>query len=155
MKSHVAATLAALLYLHAGALAKADTPAHAAFLDALVDNWDGRAVRTPHGPLPYDIEFSRSADGAIAGLADPGAALHHWRFLVEDGQLRLRFLTTFGGNTTLIWLNAETVSQTAVMFRAEDPPSLHVRVTNTGEEVNMDVFLHGEPHVNIRLLRKR
>lgn len=155
MKTHVAATLAAMLYLDAGVLAKTETLAHTEFLDALVDNWDGRAVRTPHGPLPYDIEFSRVAKGAVAGVADPGAALHYWRFLVEDGQLRLRFLTTFGGNNTPIWLNAETISETTVIFRAEEPPYLHVQVTNTGEEISIDVFLDGAPHVRIRLLRKR
>jgi hypothetical protein len=153
MKSYLTSTLAVVLFLNADVFAWADTPAHVAFLDALIGNWDGQAVQTPRGPLPYDIDFTCDAHSAVNGTANPDAALHHWRFLVEGGKLRLRFLTTFGGNTTPIWLNAETVSPNAARFRADHPPYLHVEITNTGENANIEVFLRDKPHVHIRLAR--
>ncbi len=126
----------------------------AALLGALVGAWEGEAVRTPRGVLPYDIDFRRGGDGAVAGVANPGAALHHWRFFVEQRRLRLRFLTTFGGNTQPVWLTAYEFGQDATRFRADRPAYLELRVAPSAHTVAIDVLLRGEPHVDIRLTRR-
>jgi hypothetical protein len=111
-------------------------------------------VRTPRGPLPYDIRFRRIADRGVAGVAEPGAALHRWTFYERDGVLRLDFLTSFGGNEEPIRLEAVGSRGAAVGFRAQDRPHLHVEVEPGPERVEIRVKLRGEPHVTIRLDRR-
>lgn len=125
-----------------------------AFLQALVGDWNGEAVRTPRGPLPYDIAFTQGPNDDVAGVANPGAALHYWTFFLEDGRLRLRFLTTFRGNTEPTWLTAERGTEGTVQFRAERPPYLTVQVTPKREAVEINVMLRGEAHVDIRLMKR-
>ncbi len=124
-----------------------------AFLEALVGRWHGRAVETPRGPLPYDIHFQRGADGAVTGVANPGAARHHWRFYIEDGRPRLIFLTTFRGNDQPIHLIAETLSNGVASFPADDPSHLTVQIETHRDAIDIRVRLRGEPHVRIRLTR--
>ncbi len=132
-----------------------DDPSAEAFLHALIGNWEGRAVRTPRGPLPYDVRFERTPEGEVAGIANPGAALHHWAFFVKQGRLRLRFLTTFRGNTEPTWLTAEKIAHGTVQFRADHPPYLTVHVAPKTDRVDIHVFLRDQPHVEILLTRRQ
>jgi hypothetical protein len=141
----------AVLCFITGSTLAAEQTLEAAFLDSLIGVWEGRAVQTPIGPAPYDIAFARTDDGAVAGVADPGAALHHWRFVIVDGHLRLRFLSTFRGNERPIWLYAESLAPGAVRFRGRVLDHLAVGVEPGATELKLDIFLHGKPHVSIRL----
>jgi hypothetical protein len=123
----------------------------AAFLDKLLGSWNGRAVLTPVGALPYDLDFARTEGGAVAGTADPGAALHHWRFFMVNGQLRLRFLSTFRGNTRPTWLYAEQASPAGAFFRGRDLAHLTVKIKWEANQLRIDIFLQDSPHVSIRL----
>ena len=125
----------------------------AALLHRLIGTWQGRAEQTPIGPTPYDIAFSRMGDGAVYGVADPGLALHHWRFLVVDGHLRLRFLSTFRGNKRPMWLYAESLTETAAHFRGRDRDHVTVHVEPGEQDLKLDIFLRDKPHVSIRLER--
>ena len=149
--------MVALLLIPSAGLAHAEpAPPHEiqGFLEGLVGDWRGQATRTPRGPLPYDIRFTRTPGQAVAGVADPGAALHHWVFSRSEEGLRLRFLTTFRGNTAPIWLSAGRAVAGTYQFRAEHPPHLRVRVTPHTDRVHIQVLLHGEAHVEIRLVRQ-
>lgn len=121
------------------------------FLQNLIGSWKGQAVRTPVGPVPYDITFARIESGAVAGTANPGAALHHWRFFMVAGQMRLRFLSTFRGNTNPTWLYTEEVSSVGAFFRGRDLDHLTVKLELRANELRIDIFLHDAPHVSIRL----
>ena len=125
----------------------------AAFLHRLIGSWQGPAEQTPIGPVPYDIEFSRMDDGAVYGVAELDVALHHWRFLIVDGHLRFRFLSTFRGNKRPMWLYAESLTATAARFQGRDRDHLVVGVEPREQELKLDIFLHGKPHVSIRLKR--
>ena len=121
------------------------------FLQNLIGPWKGRAIRTPAGPVPYDITFARIESGAVAGTANPGAALHHWRFFITNGHLRLRFLSTFRGNTNPTWLYTEEVSSVGAFFRGRNLDHLTVNIESNVNELRIDIFLHDAPHVSIRL----
>lgn len=123
------------------------------FLTAMEGSWRGRAMVTPAGPLPYDINFQRSGANAVTGAAHPGAAVHHWLFSAQEKSLRLRFLTTFDGNTDPLFLTASTRAGNSIVFNAEQRDDLTVRVTPGREETDIDVFLHGDEHVQIKLQR--
>ncbi|MGI9293953.1 MAG: hypothetical protein ACR2PS_08210 [Pseudomonadales bacterium] len=123
------------------------------FLTAMEGPWQGRAVVTPAGPLPYDINFQRTGANTVTGAADPGAAIHHWLFSAQEKSLRLRFLTTFGGNTNPLFLTASTRAGNSFVFNAEQRDDLTVRVTPGREVTDIDVFLRGDAHVQIKLRR--
>ena len=125
------------------------------FLENLVGHWHGEAVTTPIGPQPYTIEFQRQPDGDVAGVADTGGSLHHWEFIHRDGELQLRFLTTFRGNTQPNWFYVESRVPNAISFRAKRPTYLRVDITSAKQEVGIEVFLHEQIHVTIELTRRR
>ncbi len=146
------AGIALVICMIAGSsLATNDLP-EGIFLQNLIGTWKGRADRTPMGPLPYDIVFAPIQGGAVAGTADPGAALHHWRFFIANGQLRLRFLSTFRGNTNPTWLYTEEVSSVGAFFRGRDLDHLTVKLELRANDLRIDIFLHDAPHVSIRLV---
>lgn len=122
-----------------------------AFLAQLEGSWQGQAVITPMGPRPYDITFQRNAQGHLEGAANPGAALHYWTFYREDQVLKLRFLSTFGGNREPIFLTATPEANGAWLFRALRPDFLTVRVSAEPQAVIIQVFHHDRLHVEIRL----
>jgi hypothetical protein len=105
------------------------------FFDRLSGAWQGEAVTTPVGPLPYDISFKRREPFWIYGQAMPGAAVHHWGFYCEHGELWLRFLTTFRGNRDPIVLQAISITDTQTLFKAKTPAL--ARVTKIGRDVLM------------------
>lgn len=125
-----------------------------AFLQALLGAWEGEAVETPIGPHPYDITFTRNDDGAVSGVADTGPSAHHWHFDERDGELHLRFLTTFRGNATPNHFRVEAQSAGRVSFRAAEPAYLRVDVAPRGHAVHIQVYLHEAPHVRIELTRR-
>ena len=151
LKLGAMAILAAALCVGADGSPAQERTLETAILDSLLGAWRGRAVQTPIGPVSYDIEFSRMDDNAVAGVADLGAALHHWRFLIVDGHLRLRFLSTFRGNSRPTWLYTESLTPTAAHFRGRDLDHLTVRVEPGEHDLKLDIFLRGNPHVSIRL----
>lgn len=123
------------------------------FLTAVEGHWRGRAVVTPAGPLPYDIDFQRTDANAVTGAADPGAAIHHWLFSAQGKTLRLRFLTTFDGNTKPMFLTASMRVGNRYVFNAEQRDDLTVSVTPDPEAIDIEVFLRGDAHVLIKLRR--
>lgn len=123
------------------------------FLSAVEGHWRGRAVVTPVGPLPYDIDFQHTAANTVKGAADPGAAIHHWLFSAQGETLRLRFLTTFEGNTKPIFLTAATRAGNRFVFNAEHRVDLTVSVTPDPETIIIEVLLRGDAHILIKLRR--
>jgi hypothetical protein len=121
--------------------------------DRLSGDWQGEAVTTPVGPRPYDINFERREPFWIYGHADPGAAVHHWGFYCEAGKLRLRFLTTFRGNREPTLLEATTITDKELVFKADNPAFLSVIVRPGQNHSEFEVLHHGKRHVLIELNR--
>jgi hypothetical protein len=121
---------------------------------AMVGEWHGRATETPAGSLPYDIRFTRLAACAVTGAANPGAAVHSWTFYTDRGRPRLRFLTTFGGNTEPLDLAGVSGPDGAITFRSERSDLVRVRLVPGTGTTRISVALRGEPHVEILLRRK-
>ncbi len=121
------------------------------FLTNITGAWRGNAVLTPVGPLPYDITFTRMGDNGVEGAADPGAAIHYWRFVKQEDGVKLRFLSTFRGNTEPIYLLARSRLGKAVVFRALDPSYLEVHVSLAARDSFIRVLLRDELHVEILL----
>jgi hypothetical protein len=119
------------------------------FLTDITGVWQGKAVFTPVGPLPYDISFAQIPDNGVEGVADPGAAIHVWRFIKQDDGVKLRFLTTFRGNREPIYLLANTRLDNAAVFRAREPSHLEVHVNPAAQELFIKVFLRNKLHVEI------
>jgi hypothetical protein len=125
-----------------------------AFLAALEGPWSGQASVTPVGPRPYDMTFVRTAPHRVEGEAHPGASTHYWSFYEEEATLRLRFLSTFAGNQTPLWLVAMAEQEEALVFRAVQPHFLAVHVRPQAHTLTMRIFLRGKPHVEIHLARR-
>lgn len=124
------------------------------FLSALEGSWAGQAEITPIGPRPYDITFDRVESNRVKGVANPGRALHHWAFFIQDDELRLRFLTTFGGNRDPIQFEAADWDEDGTTtFQALQPAFLKVKIRLDEEHLMMDVFHWDRLHVAIRLAR--
>ncbi|MET0070519.1 MAG: hypothetical protein ABW096_10795 [Candidatus Thiodiazotropha sp.] len=125
------------------------------FFDSLSGAWQGEAVTTPVGTLPYDIDFKQRGPYWIYGEADPGAAIHHWDFYCGNGELRLRFLTTFGGNRDPLLLESIGITTEEIHFKAREPDFLEVKVRFGDRFSVFEVLHHGERHVLIELTRSR
>ncbi|MBT3048027.1 MAG: hypothetical protein G8D61_21440 [gamma proteobacterium symbiont of Ctena orbiculata] len=125
------------------------------FFDSISGAWQGEAVTTPVGTLPYDIDFKQRGPFRIYGEADPGAAIHHWDFYCESGELRLRFLSTFGGNRDPLLLESIGITTEEIHFKAREPDFLEVKVRFGDRFSVFEVLHHGERHVLIELTRSR
>ena len=125
----------------------------ARFLSGVQGEWVGRAQTTPIGPRRYDISFAETTAGTVDGQAQTGASTHYWSFFNEAGNLRIRFLSTFGGNQEPIFLDVAKREVGGILFRAARLPLLSVRVFMSAERLDIDVFHWNEPHVEIRLAR--
>ncbi|PVV13859.1 MAG: hypothetical protein B6D82_07145 [gamma proteobacterium symbiont of Ctena orbiculata] len=123
------------------------------FFDRLSGDWQGEAVTTPVGPLPYDISFRHRGPFWIYGEADPGAAIHHWDFYCEDEELLLRFLSTFGGNRDPLLLEPIRITDSEIHFKAQDPDFLEVKVRFGARHSAFEILHYGERHVLIELER--
>ena len=125
-----------------------------AFLLALEGSWEGQARRTPIGPRPYDMTFVRSAPKQVQGEAHPGASIHYWTFYEEEATLKLRFLSTFGGNKQPLDLTAIAEHDGALVFQAPQPDFLAVHVWPQASALTIQIFLRGKAHVEIHLKRR-
>lgn len=122
------------------------------FLSALEGSWKGQAVMTPIGPRPYDLNFERGADGLVSASSGE-STVHYWTFYRQENDLVIRFLSTFGGNREPILLYAAQRDESGILFRANNPELLSVRVSYPAERLSIDVFHWDQPHVSIRLTR--
>jgi hypothetical protein len=127
------------------------TERRSAFLAAVEGPWAGQARVTPIGPRPYDMTFVRTAPRRVEGEAHPGASIHYWTFYEEDETLRLRFLSTFGGNRQPLFLTATAEHDGVMVFDAPQPGFLAVHVRPQAETLTIEIFLRGKPHVEIHL----
>ena len=125
------------------------------FLTGLEKQWSGRATYTPVGPRPYDITFKRHSPGRLEGTARPGEmSTHYWSFYQEDQTLRLRFLSTFAGNTRPLLLRATEVAENTWIFKSPRPRFLEVHVKPKPQALGIVIFLRGERHVEIHLKQR-
>jgi hypothetical protein len=122
-----------------------------AFLAAVEGPWEGQARVTPIGPRPYNMTFVRTAPRRVEGEAHPGASIHYWTFYEEDETLKLRFLSTFGGNRQPLFLTATAEHDGEIVFHAPQPGFLAVHVRPQAETLTIQIFLRGKPHVEIHL----
>ena len=122
-----------------------------AILRSLPGYWHGKAIETPLGPMDYDMLFHSCSDGTIAGVANTGASLHYWQFSHRDGNLRIRFLSTFAGNRTPVLLKPTVPSGASLNFFAPQREILTLGITATENQIDIRVFHWGKPHVQIRL----
>src|SRR5919109_1247719 len=127
------------------------TERRTAFLEAVEGSWEGQARVTPIGPRPYDIAFVRTTPRRVEGEAHPGASIHYWTFYEEDETLKLRFLSTFGGNRQPLFLTATAEHDGVMVFHAPQPGFLAVHVRPQAEMLTIQIFLRGKPHVEIHL----
>jgi hypothetical protein len=122
-----------------------------AFLAAVEGPWEGQARVTPIGPRPYNMTFVRTAPRRVEGEAHPGASIHYWTFYEEEETLKLRFLSTFGGNRQPLVLTATAEHDGEIVFHAPQPGFLAVHVRPQAETLTIQIFLRGKPHVEIHL----
>jgi hypothetical protein len=127
------------------------TERRSAFLAAVEGPWEGQARMTPIGPRPYDMTFVRTAPRRVEGEAHPGASIHYWTFYEEDEALKLRFLSTFGGNRQPLFLTATAEHDGVMVFHVPQPGFLAVHVRPQAGMLTIQIFLRGEPHVEIHL----
>ncbi len=123
------------------------------FLERLAGDWIGQAVETPVGPVDYDLRFTRCADGALAGVADPGASLHYWQFRTSDSELTLTFLSTFGGNREPVQLQLASTDNNTLHFHAPELQLLTLAINLSPRQLDIRVFHNLQPHVHIHLNR--
>lgn len=128
-------------------------PAHPV-IELLLGRWDGRAVHTPVGELPYAIEFLPISEDCVEGVANPGAARHYWRFCLEAGDLTLRFLSDFHGNDRPILFQPAAADNDALVFQSITHDFLRVRLSPEPATLAIGVFHDDRLHVEIRLTRK-
>jgi hypothetical protein len=122
------------------------------FLTGLEKPWYGRATLTPVGPRPYGITFKRHPQGHLEGAARPSEiSTHYWTFYQEDQALKLRFLSTFAGNTQPLLLRATEVVKNTWIFKSSQPRFLEVHVKPQAQALDIAIFLRGERHVEIHL----
>lgn len=130
------------------------TRRYADVFHALEGNWKGCAVTTPVGPRPYDIHLQPDGKGVLSGTADTGPVSdHHWSYRMVEDSLHLQFLSTFRGNDIPIRLSATALNVSTVTFRSEKLRKLKVEVTVLENRQDIEVYLHEQPHVSIRLVR--
>lgn len=123
------------------------------FIARMQGAWDGEAVRTPVGRLPYVIDLRPTGAHRVQGYAEPGAATHYWTFDGSAGRLRLRFLTTFRGNRTPVFLVARSWDGDAAVFEEQGSDRLRVRVEPGDTHATIRVTLRRRAHVEIHLRR--
>ena len=107
------------------------------------------------GPRPYDITFRRNPQGQVEGTAQPGDnSTHYWTFYQEDLALKLRFLSTFAGNTQPLYLIAGKIAKNTWIFESAQPQFLEVHVKPRLSTLELEILLHGKRHVVIHLNNK-
>lgn len=125
------------------------------FLGELVGAWHGEAEVTPVGPRPYDIAFKRDGEHSVSGIANPGAARHHWRFSASDRQTRARFLSTFRGNETPMHFQSAGCQGPFLVFTSRARPMVSLLVAPAATRLRIRVLFDQALHVRIHLQRQR
>lgn len=121
------------------------------FLKKLLGKWQGRAVHTPVGPAPYDIEFIWQSKKCISGTADNGFSHHNWTFCQEKSDVTLDFLSDFRGNDQAIHLNAVSSHDGVMTFMADTHQFMQVLVAIDKNKGWMKIMHYGKLHVEIKL----
>ena len=125
--------------------------------DSLVElmqgEWRGMAVKTPVGPMEYNINYTLSDNGLI-GVADTGSSYHHWQFVNVNNKLKLKFLSTFRGNTKPRYLEYSHTKNNKHFFHHLHPDYLRIQITPGEGSIELHIILRGESHVKIELNRK-
>lgn len=145
-----AQSVALALWL-SGAAAGASTAGQ--FLDRLAGKWLGRAVHTPAGELPYDINFARTTPDCVQGVAAPGGANHHWKFCDAGGELILEFLSDFRGNRRPALLHRVSMENELATFASSTHEFMHIQIHFQDRAAWFRVYHHGRLHVAIWLIR--
>lgn len=125
------------------------------FLKSLVGKWQGTAIRTPLGKMPYHIEFKSLAKNVVKGKSNTnGQAIHTWIFRrSSDNTLSLDFHSTFGNS----WAQGLCVTKVdpikGLLFSGGKPMALKVWVKSTNNASRniwqAEILLRDTPHVNI------
>lgn len=123
------------------------------FLANLMGTWHGKAVQTPIGPVLYDVGFVKQANNCVSGVAIMRLSEHTWTFCEQDQQLRLRFLTNFGGNATPVHFVQTSEVGGVRTFNAESHPFMHLLVSIQRDNGWIKVMHYGQLHVKIQLSR--
>ncbi|MCW8328928.1 hypothetical protein MD588_08910 [Photobacterium sp. SDRW27] len=131
-------------------------PLPAASGDALIESlqgcWQGKAIKTPRGPLPYPICFEISEENTLYGIAKLSVSQHHWRFYLGSTKTRLKFLSTFAGNQTPIHLSLIHDDAERLIFAADNKQYLQVEIKQQHDGYQFTIKLKGKEHVIIRLV---
>ena len=141
---------AALLFIP-WQLHPAELSLHRDWLPGLEGNWDGEAVHTPAGPVPYNIEFSEDDAGCVSGTADTGFSNHTWTFCPAGDGVMLEFVSDFRGNRDPIMLKPVRMEQGKVVFQSAEITFMDVVLARADDQVTIDIMHHGKLHVRIEL----
>ncbi|MCZ6525501.1 MAG: hypothetical protein O6928_02935 [Gammaproteobacteria bacterium] len=123
------------------------------FLKKLLGKWRGRAVHTPVGPTPYDIEFTWQSKNCISGTANNSFSHHNWTFCEEKSDVTLDFLSDFRGNDQTIHLNPLSMDDGVMTFMADTHQFMQVLVAIDKDKAWMKIMHYGKLHVEIKLQR--
>lgn len=130
------------------------TTASSALLESLQGCWQGKAVKTPRGSLPYPICFELQDNNTLYGVADLHVSRHHWRFYLVEDMEQLSFLSTFAGNETPLYLSASQVASDHIAFSTEDGQYLQVQVQQQKKGYRFTIKVKGKEHVIIQLVQE-
>lgn len=119
----------------------------------LLGKWQGRAVHTPLGPTPYDIDFQRRDESCLSGTAYNGFTHHTWTFCEAAGQLLLDFLSDFRGNDRPIHFQLIDAEDSVLTFHAASHDFMDVLLSIGEERGWINILHHGKLHVRIELER--
>ena len=124
------------------------------FLRRLAGSWEGRAVQTPVGPIPYHLDFRWVSGSCVSGTADTGNSRHTWKFCADGGKLAVTFLSDFAGNETPIRFEPAVRDGKNIRLTAKTHGFMKILMTEAGDERRIQVIHHGELHVEIALKRR-
>ncbi|WP_064609565.1 hypothetical protein [Photobacterium sp. J15] len=125
----------------------------------LIGCWEGEALKTPRGALPYPVCFKRLDDGTLYGLAKLNVSDHHWYFYLNNKKSRLRFMSTFADNLKPVnlpatKLQARHIEFSTAPFSNEHASQLHIAIDKVHKGYLFTMTLQGVEHVIIRLAEK-
>ena len=136
-----------------------------AFLQALPGSWEGFAVQTPLGRMPYNLDFRVLDDRSVKGVSPTnGVAVHTWSFKESQDkeglpQLSLNFHSTFGNSFATGLVATSVDADKGMKFSGGQPEKLEVWVrlgsTLSQETWQAEILLDGNPHVSISALRPK
>lgn len=123
------------------------------FIDTLLNDWQGVAVHTPVGELPYDLHFEKINKQCIQAIADNKFSQHRWHFCENEDKLSLLFFSNFRGNKEEINFRLVSRTEDVYHFRAPDLNFMDLLLQLNKNAVNIKINHHGMLHVEIQLNR--